>query len=509
MRFLEICVAFRMLSSLVLMLGMASVVVAQPLDRHRMLVRTAPGVEFAIDADGSVWFIPSDTGMDLAALLDAAWIAGAIDSDRILFMDWLVDDARSNPLAVRHRLDRYLVVEFDSSPALDGAIEALNEAFLGDGIIEWVAADPEGGIASVPDDPSFGLQYALRNIGQTVNGQVGTPGSDMSLVDAWTWTTGSPDLRVAVLDAGVDQHVEFADRLQPGWNIPDNNDNIADQCGSHGTIVSGIIGARGNNGVGVAGVAWNVELMPVVVLEGCTGFESWVAEGIYWAVEHDADIINYSLQYSVGTVAFQDAVAFAHASGVLQCAAAGNTGAPDDVQAPARFEETLGVAAIDNTDTRWLNSSQGPEVDLAAAGWGVVSCVGVDSYAFALGTSMAAPHVTGLLALLKTLDPSLSQDGAKSVLCDTAADIASPGFDEQTGFGRPNAMAAILALGVDPPPAGDLNNDGNVDGLDFGLLLSSWGPCGDCEEDPCSADLNGDCEVNGNDVGLLLVDWTL
>jgi subtilisin family serine protease len=366
-----------------------------------------------------------------------------------------------------------------------------------------------GGIASVPDDPDFGLQYALQNTGQTVSGQVGTPGSDMSLVDAWAWTTGSATLRVAVLDAGVDEHIEFADRLQPGWNVPDENDDVSDQCGSHGTNVSGIIGARGNNGIGVAGVAWNVELMPVVVLDGCTGFESWVAEGIYWAVEHDADIINYSLQYSVGTEVFQDAVAFANASGVLQVAAAGNTGAPDDVQAPARFVETIGVAAIDNTDTRWFNSSQGPEVNLAAAGWAVYSCEGTTSYGYNLGTSMAAPHVTGLVALLKTLDPSLSQDGAKNALCDTATDIASPGFDEQTGFGRPNAIAAILSLGVDPPPAGDLNLDGRVDGIDFGLLLSSWGSCGDCEEDPCPADLNGDCVVNGIDVGLLLVDWSV
>ena len=114
--------------------------------------------------------------------------------------------------------------------------------------------------------------------------------------------------------------------------------------------------------------------MPVVVVDGCSGFESWVAEGIVWAVDQGADIINMSLQYSAGNQVLADAVAYADAAGVIQVAAAGNTGGTDDVQAPARFPETIAVAAIDNRDERWPSSSGGPEIDIAAPGWRVYSC---------------------------------------------------------------------------------------------------------------------------------------
>jgi hypothetical protein len=122
---------------------------------------------------------------------------------------------------------------------------------------------------------------------------------------------------------------------------------------------------------------------------------------------------------------------------------------------------------------------------------------------------MSSPHVAGIAALLCSLAPELSPSDVKSILNQTSVDIAATGYDQQTGFGRPDAWAAIQALGVDPPLPGDLNHDGEVDGIDFGLLLAGWGSCGDCEEDPCPADLNGDCTVNGIDVGLLLVDWTI
>ena len=112
------------------------------------------------------------------------------------------------------------------------------------------------------------------------------------------------------------------------------------------------------------------------------------------------------------------------------------------------------------------------------------------------------------MCLIRSLVPDISSEDVVNVLIDTAEDIASPGFDEQTGYGRPNAWAAIQALDVEPPLPGDLNLDGVVDGIDFGILLVAWGSCGDCEEDPCPADIDGNCTVDGIDVGLLLVDWT-
>jgi subtilisin family serine protease len=225
-------------------------------------------------------------------------------------------------------------------------------------------------------------------------------------------------------------------------------------------------------------------------------------------VDHGADIINMSLQYSAGTEAFADAVAYADAAGVIQIAAAGNTGGADDVQAPARFPQTIAVAATDNRDRHEPFSSAGPEIDLAAPGWRIYSCIGSSSYGYKSGTSMAAPFVTGAVALMKTVAPDLDPVTAKVMLMVHAEDIESPGFDDLTGTGRLDIEASLLALDPQPPAAGDLNRDGLVDGEDFGIMLTGWGPCpSDCEE-TCVGDLNGDCRIDGLDLGLLFVDWT-
>ena len=475
---------------------------------HRLVLRTAPGVEVLVDKDGGPWFLPAGEHLQQDLIVDAHRIREAIWHARTLSIEPIFPGARFDPRAREHRLDRYHVVSFATASALQEAALVLETTLHDERILELVQVDPVGSVASVPDDEWFNEQYALRNIGQSVAGQPGIPGADIGIVDAWSWSIGSPDVTVAVLDSGVNAHEEFSARMLPGWNVPDQDDNVADQCSSHGTKVTGILAATGDNGDGVAGVAWAVKIMPVVVLTGCPGSESWCAEGIYWATQNGADLINYSLQYSTGGPALQDAVAYADSMGVIQVAAAGNTGSSNDVQAPARFSETIGVANIDNRDQRQSSSSQGPELDLAAAGWQVITCVGTNNYGYANGTSMAAPHVTGIAAILRSLAPDISPADTRSILNQTSTDIAASGFDEQTGHGRPNAWAAIQALGVDPPLPGDLNHDGEVDGLDFGLMLAAWGSCGDCEESPCPADLNGDCIVNGIDIGLLLVDWT-
>ena len=475
---------------------------------NRLVFRTAPGVEVMIDADGGPWFLPTDGMLQEGMLLDSHRIREAIWTAQTVSIGPIFPGAQFDTRAREHRLDRYHVVEFATAQAMQDAAIVLQASGIDQRIIERIEIDPVGSVASVPNDDWFAEQYGLRNIGQSVAGQPGTPGADIGIVDAWSWSVGSPEITVAVLDSGVNAHEEFSARMLPGWNVPDQDDNVTDQCASHGTKVTGILAAEGDNGEGVAGVAWAVKILPVVVLTGCTGNESWCAEGIYWATQNGADLINYSLQYATGGSAFQDAVAYAHSMGVIQVAATGNTGNSNDVQAPARFSETIAVANIDNRDQRQSSSSQGPEVDLAAAGWQVVTCVGTNSFGYGNGTSMSSPHVAGIAAIMRSLAPDLSPADAKAILIDTSTDIAATGFDEQTGHGRPNAWAAIQALGVDPPAPGDLNRDGEVDGLDFGLMLAAWGSCGDCEEAPCPADLNGDCIVNGIDIGLLLVDWT-
>ncbi|MCH2160439.1 MAG: S8 family serine peptidase [Phycisphaerales bacterium] len=476
---------------------------------RRVLLRMAPGIEPFVDADGGTWFLPAARGVGGLQAAVSRELRNALDGAEVLKLDRAFTiPASDTGLARKHRLDRYFVVELDSAVAAHALLADLVSLRGLGGVLEHVELDGVGGVASTPDDEYFNLQYGLRNTGQLISGQSGTPGSDCSVPDAWSWSIGDSDLTVAVLDSGMNEHLEYEHRMLTGRNVPGNNSNTVDQCGSHGTHVTGVIAAQGNNEDGIAGVAWGVQLLPVVVVQGCTGYESWCAEGITWAADNGADLINMSLQYSAGTELLSDAVAYADALGVIQVAASGNSGGSNDVQAPGRFEETIAVAALDNRDQRWSSSSQGPEVDLAAAGWQVFSTTNTASYGFSNGTSMAAPMVTGIAALLKSLDSSLDPAQVRMLMQDSAVDIGGPGHDYQTGSGRPDAWAAIQLLDPEPPLDGDLNRDGHVDGVDFGLLLVQWGPCGDCEDTPCSADLDGNCVVDGIDIGLLLADWT-
>ena len=475
----------------------------------RLVLQVGPGIEPFTDAEGGIWFLPVGVPVDVDPAIASRVLRNALDSPEVLELrELLTVPAAQAELASKHGLDRFFVVEMEGFEAAEQMAERLDGLIGFGGILEHVEIDGLGGIAAVPDDEFFAQQYGLQNTGQNIFGQTGIPAADISVMDAWSFSIGNPDITVAILDSGVNEHVEFEARLLDGRNIPDNNNLTTDECSSHGTHVTGILSASGNNEIGIAGVAWGVEILPVVVVDGCSGFESWCAEGIIWAADQGADIINMSLQYSTGGAPLQAATAYAYDLGVIQVASTGNTGMSDDVQAPARFPETIAVGALDNRDQRWSDSSQGPEIDVAAAGWRVLSCTNTASYGYLNGTSMSAPLVSGIAALMKSLVPELSPDSVKVYIRATAEDIGAEGFDAQTGAGRPDAYAAILALDPDPPLAGDLNLDGHVDGQDFGILLASWGSCGDCEESPCEADLDGNCVVNGIDIGLLLVDWT-
>jgi subtilisin family serine protease len=478
----------------------------------RVLIRTAPDTTLSFDRAGGAWLYPDPararlTMTDMIAartIRDDFVAAGLLDLRPALGVPDVAIDSY-----LERGLDRWLVATLDSPESAAKLVRDLSGLAPMSSVLEVVEIDGVGGVAAAPpDDTWFPLQYGLRNTGQNVSGIDGVVGADVNVLPAWDWTIGSPDVVVGVLDAGVNWHEEYESRLMAGWNVPDNNDSFVDECSSHGTHVTGILGGEGGNTQGVAGVSWRCSILPVVVTDGCTGYESWVADGIIWAVDHGADVINMSLQYSTGSQLLADAVSWADDAGVIQVAAAGNTGGLDDVQAPARFPETIAVAATDNTDHRWSSSSAGPEIDLAAPGWRIYSCSSNFNYVYKSGTSMAAPHVTGAVALMLSVDPDLDPVTAKVILRSTAEDVETVGFDDLTGSGRLDVGAAVLALDPTPPAAGDLDRDGRVDGRDFGILLGSWGSCpGDCEE-VCPGDLNLDCVVDGVDLGLLFVDWT-
>ncbi len=460
-----------------------------------VIVRAAPGVRPVQGAPRPTFRAAGAAAAEPDAIGDAMARLG------VAAISPVFEGPFGNPqFASQRGLDRYY--RLTMPPGADTTALA---AELGryPGLIERSELDGAGGVALVPNDTDFGLQWGMLNWGQTIGGTAGAPGADINITPGWAITTGDPDLILAVLDAGMDPHIELAGRLIPGKNVaadPDNDDT-SDVCISHGTHVAGIAAANADNAQGVAGVDWSCKVMPVRVLNGCSGLESHVAEGIVWATDHDADVINMSLQFYTGSAVLHDAVLYAFGQNVIMVAASGNNQAV--VAYPAKWPETVAVGAIDNVGNRWPSSNPGPELDVMAPGAVVWSLKDNDIYQYLSGTSMAAPHVSGLVCLMKALDPSLPQEDVLQILTDTAIDLAPAGFDNSTGYGRIDAHAALLEAQPPPPVPGDLDADGDIDITDFLALLGLWGPCAA----PCPADLDGDGSVGITDMLAQLSNW--
>ncbi|MDH5769249.1 MAG: S8 family serine peptidase [Nitrospirota bacterium] len=270
--------------------------------------------------------------------------------------------------------------------------------------------------ATVPNDLYFGQQWALRNTGQFASG---TAGADMKAPEAWDITKESSSVIIAVLDTGIDySHPDLFDNVISGWNFIDDNGNTMDDFG-HGTHVAGIIGAIGNNSIGVSGLMWSVKLLPVKVcaMEGCPVDK--IASGISFAISQGAKAMNASFGTSPGTpspLTLYNAINAANSAGILVVASAGNEENNNDVAPvyPASYNlsNVIAVTATDQNDTKPTFANFGNSVHVAAPGVYILNtvpagvtfslCTGSPyaGYDFCSGTSMAAPHVTGLVGLL-------------------------------------------------------------------------------------------------------------
>ncbi len=402
-----------------------------------------------------------------------------------------------DPAAHAIGLDRWLLIELPNGTESIGAAAMIAGSWEG---FELVEPDGQGTLADLPNDPSFSAQWALRNTGQTG----GVPGADIRAEAAWS-AARTANLTIGVLDGGVDPVADLGNRILPGFNVPQQSNATFDTCGGHGTHVCGIIAAGGNNATAIAGVCWDAKVLPVVVVDPCTFYESWVAEGLVWAIDHGADVVNMSLQSNPGTQVLLDAVLYGEALGVPMVAATGNSNQPQPAF-PARWPQTIAVGASTAMDERWGSSNYGSETDLVAPGENVLSLTTTGGTISRSGTSMATPHVTGTVALMLSVFPEMTNAQVLAALRATAHDLSPTGTDEFTGAGRLDAGAAVAAAAAMGPPAADLDGDGDVDGADLGVLLSGWGPCGLCSE--CAGDVNHDCIVDGADLGLLLSTWS-
>jgi subtilisin family serine protease len=279
----------------------------------------------------------------------------------------------------------------------------------------------------------------------------------------WDRTAGSSEITIAIVDTGVDlTHPDLVDKVVAGYDWVNDDTDPADDQG-HGTHVASIAAASSNNGQGIAGVAWGAHIMPIKVLNANgAGYSSDVAEGITWAVDQGADIINLSLGGSNYSDVVASAIQNAHERGVLVIAAAGNQykqGNP--ITYPAAYNHVLAVAATNDQDGHASYSSSGSYIDVAAPGGDPNGSLDNDSrhwipgafwrgsgisYAWLSGTSQAAPHVAGLAALLLSINRELTPDQLSALITNAAVDVQAPGWDEFSGHGRIDVSAALDAL---------------------------------------------------------------
>jgi subtilisin family serine protease len=298
--------------------------------------------------------------------------------------------------------------------------------------------------ASAPDDPYFAQQPDLATI---------------TVPPAWLRSTGAASVVVAVLDTGIDAtHPEFAGRVVPGFDAQTGlADGPADFGATnddegHGTHVSGTIAAAADNGLGIAGIAPSTSIMPVKILDAKGGgtFGDMVA-GMNWAIGHGARIITMSLGGALdaaGIANVQQAFDAAYAAGVVVVAASGNEGDTRD-EYPCNFVHVICVGSTSSDgSTVSAFSTRTAALALVAPGEHILSALPGSGYGYGSGTSMATPHVTGAVALMRAVDPGISVDQVMADLIQTAKPLVAGGRDPGSGYGLLQVAAALeLAAG--------------------------------------------------------------
>lgn len=292
--------------------------------------------------------------------------------------------------------------------------------------IEYMEPNYPLKISSKPNDYYYDKQAYL----QQINAEEG-----------WKIEKENKQVTIAVLDTGVDlNHPDLRANLVPGINLIDTQKPPQDDHG-HGTQVTGVLGAVGNNGRGIAGVLWSTNIMPVKVLpkEG-EGSPFTTSQGIYQSIDQGATIVLLSLGGPVFSKTLQEAVEYAEEKGILVIAATGNEGSR--VNYPAAFPSVLAVGAVDSQNRTTSYSNSGPEVSVVAPG-NVYTTRLNGGYGNHTGTSMSAPQVAGLAALILKKYPNLSPSEVRNHIIYTSKDVNQPGWDLQTGHGKIDMEKAL------------------------------------------------------------------
>ena len=305
-----------------------------------------------------------------------------------------------------------------------------------------IAGWPDDG-TTPPNDPYFArYQWDLPVIG---------------LEAGWARTTGVAAVVVAILDTGLAAHPDLAARIVSPFDALTGGLNPTDGHG-HGTHVAGTIAAATDNAAGVAGIAPGISLMPVKVLDDAgQGYFSDLVRGLDWARAHGAMIVSLSLGGQMGAdeaAIYAPAFEAAIAAGMTIVAASGNDGRNNvtDIY-PAAYPGVLAVGSTGPADRLSWFSNAGPGLFIAAPGESIVSLAPGGGYAVMSGTSMATPHVAGVVALLRSLSPRASKSALEAAMCAGAADLGPAGRDSWFGCGRVDAGRAMAILLGEPTPS--------------------------------------------------------
>ena len=318
---------------------------------------------------------------------------------------------------------------------------------------------PAAPAAMTPNDPYFGYQWNMPLI---------------QIPQAWDTANGQGVL-IAELDTGIayenynvyQQAPDLANtRFIPGYDFV-NGDTHANDDEGHGTHVAGTIAQSTNNAMGVTGVAFGATLMPVKVLDNKgQGSYDTIAQGIVYAANRGAKVINLSLSGKGGSNSLLEAVDYAARKGALVVVAAGNSGGP--VEYPAAYDGVLSVGSVGYDRRRVDYSNYGAQLDLVAPGGNTDVDLNGDTYPDGIlqqtfrnsptsfgfyyyeGTSMAAPHVSGVAALLFARNPSATAAQVRQALQSTVLDLGASGRDDEYGYGLVQAASALVAIGGGP-----------------------------------------------------------